>query len=208
MKLIIKDTVAVYVDAELTETGTRVDNMFDPTTRSDNASVVQVASLPEGFEIGKYSWNGVELTRISDNTEYFDSDISFLVSEKLKAIDAETSSAIIAGFEFSIDGVEYHFSYDMFDQQNFADSANIVNMIQAGITGLPQSTPWNAYKNWSPETGGELVQLTFDAKSFTEFYTTGALAHKAACMAAGIARKNAVKTALARKATVEEINAI
>ena len=104
--------------------------------------------------------------------------------------------------------MSYHFSYDSFDQQNFSDSANVANLIKSGVEGLPEYTPWNAYKNWTPETGGELVQLTFGAESFIQFYTSGALTHKAACMASGIARKNAVKAALAAKATAAEIQAI
>lgn len=39
-------------------------------------------------------------------------------------IDVETSSAILAGFDYAVDGVTYHFSYDAFDRQYFADTAN------------------------------------------------------------------------------------
>lgn len=135
-------------------------------------------------------------------------NIDEIAAKKIAEIDMDTSNAIQMGFDYTINDVTYHVSYDAFDQVNFIDSLNVANLVKAGVTGLPQSTPWNMYKNWTPETGGELVQLTFDAESFIQFYTTGALTHKAACMTAGIARKNAVKAALARKATVEEINAI
>ena len=47
--------------------------------------------------------------------------------EELKAakkarIDAETSAAILAGFDYAVDGVNYHFSYALDDQQNFGFS--------------------------------------------------------------------------------------
>lgn len=37
---------------------------------------------------------------------------------KKAQIDAETSAAILSGFDYAVDGVTYHFSYDAFDQQN------------------------------------------------------------------------------------------
>lgn len=126
---------------------------------------------------------------------------------KLAAIDAETSSAITAGFEYTVDGVSYHFSYDAFDQQNFADTANVALLAQMGGKGLPESVAWNAYKNWQ-NGQGDLVRLTFTAESFLALYTGGAVAHKAARMAEGGARKAALAEAVARGATAEELEAI
>lgn len=105
------------------------------------------------------------------------------------AIDAETSAAILAGFDYAVDGETLHFSYDSFDQQNFSDTANACLMLKAGAAGLPESVDWNAYR-----TGGELVRLTLTADEFLGLYAGGALAHKAACMAAGGARKEALET--------------
>ena len=64
---------------------------------------------------------------------------------KKARIDAETSAAIASGFDYAVDGVTYHFSYDAFDQQNFADTANVCLMKQSGMPGLPDSVTWNAY---------------------------------------------------------------
>ena len=122
-------------------------------------------------------------------------------------IDAETSAAIIAGFEYAVDGVSYHFSYDAFDQQNFADTANVALLAQMGGKGLPESVAWNAYKNWK-DGQGELVRLNFTAESFLALYTGGAVAHKAARMAEGGALKAALAEAVARGATAEELEAI
>ncbi len=133
--------------------------------------------------------------------------VDSIVEAKRAAIDADTSSAITAGFEYAVDGVSYHFSYDAFDQQNFADTANVALLAQMGGKGLPESVEWNAYKNWK-DGQGELVRLTFTAESFLALYTGGAVAHKAARMAEGGVRKAALAEAVARGATAEELEAI
>ena len=120
-------------------------------------------------------------------------------TRKLTAIDAETSAAILAGFEYNIDGTSYHFSYDSFDQQNFSDTANMCQLALAGTPGLPTSVVWNSYL---PD--GTLVQQTFDAQSFLALYTAGAMQHKATQMTIGGQRKAKVWAAQ----TKEEIEAI
>ena len=126
---------------------------------------------------------------------------------KIVSIDAETAAAITAGFFYVVDSITYHFSYDTFDQQNFADTANVALLSQMGGQGLPESVAWNAYKNWQ-DGKGELVRLTFTAETFLALYTAGAVAHKAARMAEGGSRKEAVAAAVARGATIEELEAI
>ena len=109
------------------------------------------------------------------------------------AIDAETSADILAGFDYAIDPgtgtpETLHFSYDAFDQQNFSDTANACLMLKAGAHGLPESVTWNAYR-----ANGELVRLVLTADAFLALYVGGALAHKAACMATGGAKKEALE---------------
>ena len=123
--------------------------------------------------------------------------------EELKAakkarIDAETSAAIASGFDYAVGGVTYHFSYDTFDQQNFADTANVCLMKQSGMPGLPDSVTWNAYT-----PGGELERLTFDASGFLALYAGGAMKHKNEMMQWGGGRKAAVEAAT----TPEEVEA-
>lgn len=123
--------------------------------------------------------------------------------EELKAakkawIDAETSAAIASGFDYAVGGVTYHFSYDTFDQQNFADTANVCLMKQSGMPGLPDSVTWNAYT-----PGGELERLTFDAPGFLALYAGGAMKHKNETMQRGGERKAAVEAAT----TLEEVEA-
>ena len=117
---------------------------------------------------------------------------------KKARIDAETSAAIASGFDYAVGGVTYHFSYDTFDQQNFADTANVCLMKQSGMPGLPDSVTWNAYT-----PGGELERLTFDASGFLALYAGGAMRHKNGTMQRGGERKAAVEAAT----TPEEVEA-
>ena len=106
---------------------------------------------------------------------------------KIADIDHKTSALIRDGFDYEIEGETLHFSYDMFDQQNFADTANACLLAKSGVPGLPQSVTWNGYK-----ADGSLARLTLDADQFLALYTAGALAHKSACMEAGGQEKAAV----------------
>ena len=114
-----------------------------------------------------------------------------LKTAKKARIDEDTSAAILAGFDYTVDGVTYHFSYDAFDQQNFADTANVCIMKQAGMPGLPDSVMWNAYT--VPDN--ELARLTFDAPGFLALYAGGAMKHKNGTMQRGGERKAAVEAA-------------
>lgn len=129
-------------------------------------------------------------------------------ARKLAAIDAETSAAIMAGFECEATppdtGVPelLHFSYDSFDQQNFADAA--VSMQLATASGaIPTATPWNAYRNHTEGSKGDLVILQLTAETFVPIYSA-ALTHKATKMAEGGARKAAAEAAQ----SVEELERI
>ena len=115
-------------------------------------------------------------------------------------IDRATSAAITAGFDYETDpgtgtAETLHFSYDSFDQQNFADTANVSTLALSGAKGLPTSVTWNAYRDYTVDTGGELVRLTLEPSSFLELYTSGALIHKATQMEIGGVRKEAVEAA-------------
>lgn len=129
--------------------------------------------------------------------------------QKVAQIDAETSAAILAGFECEATppdtGVPelLHFSYDEFDQQNFADAALSMQLATASDGGIPTTTPWNAYRNHTADSKGELVILNLTAETFLPIYAA-ALNHKATKMAEGGQRKAAVATAQ----TVEEVEAI
>lgn len=153
---------------------------------------------PEGY-ITQADWEKARLAEYNSPER--------VAARKLAEIDEHTCRRILQGFYYTVDGATYHFSYDRDDQQNFADTANVALLAQMGGKGLPESVAWNAYKNWQ-DGKGELVRLTFTAESFLALYTGGAVAHKAARMAEGGARKAALAEAVARGATAEELEAI
>lgn len=123
-------------------------------------------------------------------------------ADKLARIDAETSAAILAGFDYEIDGQVLHFSYDSNDQQNFADTANASLLSKMGVPGVPASVTWNGWK-----IDGEtrtLARLTLTPDAFLALYMGGALTHKATQMEIGGQRKAAAEAAT----TIEKVNAI
>ena len=129
-----------------------------------------------------------------------------LKTAKKARIDEDTSAAILAGFDYAVNGVTYHFSYDAFDQQNFADTANVCIMKQAGMPGLPDSVMWNAYT--VPDD--ELVRLTREndqsgARRDTLRGEVAALtARHTEAQVAQAAAEAAAETALSRLPALEE----
>lgn len=124
--------------------------------------------------------------------------------EALSRIDNATSKAILAGFEYEVEGETLHFSYDSFDQQNFADTANAAMLAMNGVEGVPQTVTWNGWRNHNAESKGELVRLVLDAQTFLALYTGGALVHKAVQMEIGGQRKAAIEAAKTVK-QIEEL---
>lgn len=122
-----------------------------------------------------------------------------LKEAKVKQIDKETSDFIFSGFDYIINNIKYHFSYDSFDQQNFADTATMCQLSLSGAEGLPTSVTWNSYLK-----DGTLVQQILNAQEFLKLYTSGAMLHKATQMAIGGQRKAAVQSAT----TKEELDSI
>ncbi|WP_027188072.1 DUF4376 domain-containing protein [Desulfovibrio cuneatus] len=118
------------------------------------------------------------------------------LAEQLAQIDAETSTAILAGFPYDINGKTLHFSYKLEDQQNFADTANAATLATMGVPGVPQSVTWNGWehaKDAEDNTTRQLVRLTLTPQEFLALYLQGALAHKATCMELGGQRKAALE---------------
>ncbi len=113
------------------------------------------------------------------------SGLDNLKALKVKQIDEETSTAILAGFTYEHGGKSLHFSYDAFDQQNFSDAAN--NALAALMAGQALVVAWNSY-----DEAGALVPLELDAASFLALYQQGACTHKLTQMAIARERKTAV----------------
>lgn len=149
-----------------------------------------------------------EVVRGSDGKLYLASElpepsINEVKADALRKVDAITSDLILAGFDYETDpgtGTPevLHFSYDSFDQQNFADSAIAMQLGSTVSDAIPTSTPWNAYRDYTPETGGELIVLQLTAETFLPLYST-ALTHKATKMAEGSSRKALIESATSIK---------
>lgn len=129
--------------------------------------------------------------------------ISELRTAALSRIDSVTSTAILAGFDYTINGETLHFSYLAEDQQNFSDTFNGVAMKKLmGVKELPETIDWNGWKNPTPESKGELIVLTLTPESFIALYTQGAFVHKQTHLEIGKQRKKAIEAAT----SAEEIN--
>lgn len=44
------------------------------------------------------------------------------INDYVKQVDAWTNKKILAGFDYEVGGITYHFSYDLYDQNNFAQA--------------------------------------------------------------------------------------
>lgn len=200
----------------------RVDDVVFNTSSDEEAEFVRLQGAIELtiYEITRLGMNGYENlvnpvnTKVSsDGTIIFTppkpEPLENVKARKLASIDAEMSAAILAGFTCEATPPDtgqpelLHFSYDNFDQQNFADAAVSMQLAAAAGGGIPTSTPWNAYRNHTTDSKGELVILQLTAETFLPIYAA-ALQHKAAKMAEGGQRKAAVAAAQ----TVEEVEAI
>lgn len=187
---------AMLTDSILVSFGYAVLN---PTPQPEFDSWIQKISEGEPEQRdGKWYQTWV-LTPITHTPEEETERLKMIKESKILQIDSETSKAILSGFDYTINGVVYHFSYDSFDQQNFSDTANMCQLALSGTEGLPTSVTWNSYLK-----DGTLVQQEFDAQSFLKLYTSGAMVHKATQMAIGGQRKAAVQLA----STKEELDNI
>lgn len=141
-----------------------------------------------------------EIEKAEDGTRRFqvmrvpEPEFHEVISNLIRRVDSHTSATILAGFDYEVAGEVLHFSYDSFDQQNFADTANVATLSLTGVEGLPTSIVWNAYRNYTKETGGELVRITLSASEFLELYTNGALVFKQTTMEVGSKRKEILNT--------------
>lgn len=155
----------------------------EDTCNSEPREMQNLGPLPEGATLTSPNKTNIEECKIA----------------KVLQIDQETSSNILAGFDYSINGTSYHFSYDTIDQQNFVDTVSMCQLSLLDTSGVPATITWNSYL-----ADGTLVQHQFDAKTFIDLYVNGAMKHKATQMTLGGQRKLAVEKAQ----TIEEVEKI
>lgn len=158
-------------------------------------------ALPQ--EINAEDWKrfGVTYTEEADPLPVPPS-LSEVKEGALGRIDNATSAEILAGFDYEVEGQMLHFSYDQFDQQNFADTANACLIAKMGDKTVPDAITWNAYKE-----SGELVRLNITREAFEGLYKAAIFMHKAAVMEKGGKRKaqvDACKSAEAIETLMKE----
>ena len=104
---------------------------------------------------------------------------------KISQIDMETSSAITGGSSITRSGARSCASPTIaLTSRTLPTRPTPASLVKSGLPGLPQSVTWNAYR-----ADGTLVRLELTADEFLALYAGGALAHKAACMEQGGAKK-------------------
>ena len=98
---------------------------------------------------------------------------------------------------YTIKDKERFFSYDSFDQQNFADAANtaLLSQMQSNVKTIPTNVNWNSYIGEEKE----LEIITLDASEFLDLYVNGALVHKNTKMQIGGQRKTQVAEAQSKE---------
>ena len=99
--IIVKDGIAVYAGAELGTDGTRINGRFDPTTRTDNAHVVTVDVLPEDFCIGRYTWDGAQLSPTAD---YAAEILRNSVMDQIVALESQQTPRMLREAALGING--------------------------------------------------------------------------------------------------------
>lgn len=114
--------------------------------------------------------------------------IKELVDEKIKIMDQATDLKITAGFQYELNGVQYHVSYGAEDQANFSAALNSANLSQtlgnmdaaarqaAYGDELPVALPADWVMGWRlhPVDGGATITEVFDLQGFLKLAAAGA----------------------------------
>lgn len=123
-----------------------------------------------------------------------------LPQEKEFHIEAEnekTMAKILAGFEYTIQGQEYHFGYDLTDQGNFTKAA-----VAATLSLMQQNAAFRqAWRGW---IGDAPHTLSLTAMEFLGLATYAGKDHQEGCLAAGWLRTERIRAA-GSLAELEEI---
>lgn len=155
---------------------------------SDEEIEIDIDSKSEFFMVAPYSYK-------YENGEIIKADdVIVKIAKERKDIELNKAcqKAIMDGFEHTINGKEYHFSYDTQAQINFGDSRQLLN------DGIIEETPWTVTLN------GEYERIDIN-KSMMDELTEQIFFHKQR----NISKYRDIlmpKVEIAK--TVEEVNAI
>ena len=175
-KIITKDSIVRYVDPEIIdENGVWKNSIFDPNVTTLNSEIFYSEYLPKYFRIKKWTYKNKKFMILPEYEKQIIDDVK---KDAIEKIDNDTSQKILSGFSYEIDSEIFHFSYDMYDQQNFSDYANMI------LSGNNISSIYvNAYKD------SEVTQFEFENDQFMDLYINGALKHKMQTIEDGKTRK-------------------
>lgn len=123
-----------------------------------------------------------------------DTDIELARAKERKdeELNESCNKAILSGFYHMVNGIKYHFSYDMEAQGNFGDSRQILK------DGVVESVEWTV----STDNGYERIDIT---KEDMDGLTLSVFAHKQE----NIKKYRGVLSPMVKEAkTIEEVNAI
>lgn len=76
-----------------------------------------------------------------------------LIAEAIVKVDKITSEKILDGFDYAVNGEVYHFSYDMADQQNFAEK-NAAAVLDVSMSGMDEAAKAEILKKLMEAMGG------------------------------------------------------
>lgn len=88
---------------------------------------------------------------------------------KINQLSIACGQEILNGFKSDVDGVEYHFNYEIDNQQNFSDTMRLFENNMIKVIG------WNGYLDENK------VRLELDKEIFNQIYIEG-VKHKTNCL--------------------------
>lgn len=150
-------------------------------------------------EDGTYIQNWV-LEPVEHSEEENKHKLEYEKEKLINQLDTLTSNNISSGFFCEVTPPDTQkpetlfFSYDAFDQQNFADAAIVIlnSLLTKSEEELTQA--WNAYRNHTDSYKGDLVVLNLTFTTFLPIYQAACL-HKATTMSQGSEFKEMIRTA-------------
>ncbi|MCD8350090.1 MAG: hypothetical protein LUC93_05690 [Planctomycetaceae bacterium] len=116
---------------------------------------------------------------------------------RIDSTDARTVELILAGFDYQVSDVFYHFGYSLEDQGNFTKAA-----LSAALAMIQGNVDYR--QSWRGWTGGVPHTLSFTATEFVALATYAGKTHQENCLASGWAITERIRNA----ATVEEVESI
>lgn len=144
-----------------------------PTKEFIKGTKKEVQAAIEGRRVIDLNPNGTE-KNLRETLEFYKLTVGWelLTLDECKAnatkyVNNVTTEGIYKGFDCTINGVLYHFNFDTHDQQNFSDTAIMIN--QGAIT---DKVDWRVYKD------GVATNVEFTPEQFMDIYVNGAQKYK------------------------------